>query len=174
MCQSCPLFSNTTESDTAVAVCPCDSGYYRPLDGSEDASPCTREYAHRHRYYTLARTYHTHMHTLTHTHTCMLMHALTHACTRTHTHTHTHTRTHTHARTRSSLLLLLSTAIKVTWSSYSSMKKLKMPTQQFCTCEQIVLLCYETSGNITNIEQLLVVPQLAVIFLPDTCVTSDH
>ena len=41
MCQPCPMFSNTT--DIAVAVCPCDPGYFRPLDGSEDAMPCTRK-----------------------------------------------------------------------------------------------------------------------------------
>ena len=153
---------------------------------------CTHARAHTHtRTYTNTHTHvhtyahvhtHTHMYTHTHTHTHMHAHTYTHPHTHTHKHTHTHvhtythtyTHTHTHTHTRTHLLLLLSTAIKVMWSSYSSTKKLKMPTQQFCTCEQIVLLCYETNGNITNIEQLLVVPQLAVIFLPDTCVTSDH
>ena len=36
------MLTNTT--DMAVAVCPCNPGYFRPLDGSEDAMPCTREY----------------------------------------------------------------------------------------------------------------------------------
>ena len=34
----------------AVAVCPCNPGYFRPLDGSEDAMPCTREYVHTYIY----------------------------------------------------------------------------------------------------------------------------
>lgn len=42
VCQPCPLFTNTTDSDTAVAVCPCDPGYYRTED--EDALPCTSEW----------------------------------------------------------------------------------------------------------------------------------
>ena len=44
MCKPCPLFSNTSEP--AMKVCPCDDGYFRPSDGSEDAMPCTREYTH--------------------------------------------------------------------------------------------------------------------------------
>ena len=44
MCQPCPMFSNTSGVATATAVCPCDSGYFRPLDGSEDTMACTREY----------------------------------------------------------------------------------------------------------------------------------
>ena len=42
VCQPCPLFSNTTDSDTAVAVCPCDPGYYR--NEGEDALRCTSEW----------------------------------------------------------------------------------------------------------------------------------
>ena len=37
-CQPCPSFSNTTESDTGVAVCPCDPGYYRIRD--DPTLPC--------------------------------------------------------------------------------------------------------------------------------------
>ena len=39
MCQPCPVLTNTTD-----IVCPCNPGYFRPLDGSEDTMPCTREY----------------------------------------------------------------------------------------------------------------------------------
>ena len=39
MCQPCPLFGKTTDSDAAVAVCPCDPGYYRTEN--EDDLPCT-------------------------------------------------------------------------------------------------------------------------------------
>ena len=42
MCTPCPLFSNTSEP--AMEVCPCDDGYFRPSDGSEDAMRCTRKY----------------------------------------------------------------------------------------------------------------------------------
>ena len=41
VCQPCPLFSNTTENDTAVTVCPCDPGYYMAVN--EAALPCTSE-----------------------------------------------------------------------------------------------------------------------------------
>ena len=41
MCQPCPLFSNTTENDTAVTECPCDPGYYRAEN--EAALPSTSE-----------------------------------------------------------------------------------------------------------------------------------
>ena len=42
MCKPCPLFSNTSADDVAVAVCPCDEGYFRPSDDSENAMHCTR------------------------------------------------------------------------------------------------------------------------------------
>ena len=48
MCKLCPLFSNTTE--WAMEVCPCDDGYFRLSDGSEDAMNCTREYTHTYSY----------------------------------------------------------------------------------------------------------------------------
>ena len=55
MCKPCPMFSNTSEP--AMEMCPCDDGYFRPSDGSEDAMNCTREYTH-------TRTHaHTDMHT---------------------------------------------------------------------------------------------------------------
>ena len=44
MCKPCPMFSNGSEP--AMEVCPCDDGYFRPSDGSEDAMRCTREYTH--------------------------------------------------------------------------------------------------------------------------------
>jgi len=40
-CQFCPPNSNTTKSDTGVAVCPCFPGFYR-AEG-EEAMRCTRE-----------------------------------------------------------------------------------------------------------------------------------
>ena len=46
MCKPYPLFSNTTEP--AMELCPCDDGYFRPSDGSEDAMRCTHEYTHTH------------------------------------------------------------------------------------------------------------------------------
>ena len=41
MCRPCPLFSNTTENDTGITVCPCDPGYYRAVN--EGDLPCTSE-----------------------------------------------------------------------------------------------------------------------------------
>ncbi|XP_065890002.1 ephrin type-B receptor 3-like isoform X2 [Dysidea avara] len=40
ICQPCPAYSNTTESDTGVDVCPCFPGFYRAM--GEDAMRCTR------------------------------------------------------------------------------------------------------------------------------------
>ena len=42
VCKLCPSFSNASE--IASGVCPCDDGYFRPNDGSEDDIACTREY----------------------------------------------------------------------------------------------------------------------------------
>ena len=42
VCKPCPSFSNTSE--IASGVCPCYDGYFRPTDGSEDDTACTREY----------------------------------------------------------------------------------------------------------------------------------
>ena len=41
MCQPCPAYSNTTESDTGVDVCTCSPDFYRAM--GEDAMRCTRE-----------------------------------------------------------------------------------------------------------------------------------
>ena len=81
-------------------------------------------------------------------------------CTRTHTHTCTHMHAHTHLPPP----LHYHKGHVVFTQLYEKLKiRTYVSTWQFCTCEQLILLCYGTIGDTTNIWWLFVVLQLAVV-----------